>query len=761
MCLFSSPSRHSKHTFTPLPALIIVCFGDSSNGIDLLWSVIRRRREMMEMRRKCRIWWPKQLSLSESSSPSPKSFLFGWFLSSSPISLDVVVAFACSEALFSVFESGLEGILDETNGKLPVSLQEKSIFSVLGHCSTDASSNGQLPRGGIEDDDEIKSSTCGNDNEVYTKDTFKKNCGRRRCGCHTLDGLSEQYRQVSIRNGYWIQLVCDTCQRLGIDAFQIPKLQHVHWNGEIVSQCDVHLIFYESPTYGSHHFSLDVHDSFEQMKAPLKKPKWVDELHQKQPNFDMDTVILAINSATAARIYFARHEVSKRSFFWFLPFICNLFAMSMASFSTLFYILLQLHYRLMGYASNSWIYVTSAKVFNNTKINVQIRCSQILYWPIFLQENGIRSLSCVKYAEEAALHKHSMWSSLVADVLLGNLIGLALLYHAEPVCIWILNFADDITNNLLRSGCVWLMGVPAGFKLNTELAEVLGMISLNAIQIWSTLWIFVGSHLTFFIKGLAILGIIFGVTVPAALTIDLITLATLHVSTIHWLISLLYSTQIQTLASLWRLFRGRKWNPLRQRLDSYDYTVKQHIVGSLLFTPLLLLLPTTSVFYIFFSIVDSMISFICILIEVTISIVHATPYIKILLWLVRPRRFPSGIWFEIMYCQGGTIDSSEDVKPPYQNLQGKDMSSENSSLMFSFLHSNFLSIGQIVLPRYKNVFSGVSGSFIAASAYGVLTGRRMESTVVTGLPPPLPWMFIPYRDYWYLCRDSIVTCFRT
>ena len=161
----------------------------------------------------------------------------------------------------------------------------------------------------------------------------------------------------------------------------------------------------------------------------------------------------------------------------------------------------------------------------------------------------------MEYAEKAALHKHSMWSSLAADGLLGNLLGLALFYHAESASIWVLNFADDITNKLLRSGCVWLMGVPAGFKLNTELAEVLGMISLNAIQIWSTLWIFVGSHFIFFIKGLAILGITFGVTVPAALIVDLITLATLHVSTIRWLISLLYSTQIQALASLWRLFR--------------------------------------------------------------------------------------------------------------------------------------------------------------------------------------------------------------
>lgn len=148
-----------------------------------------------------------------------------------------------------------------------------------------------------------------------------------------------------------------------------------------------------------------------------------------------------------------------------------------------------------------------------------------------------------------------MWSSLAADIFLGNLIGFVLLFHAESASFWVVNFTDEIMNKLLRSGCVWLMGVPAGFKLNTELAGVLGMISLNTVQIWSTLWIFMGFDVIFIIKGLAVLSIIFGVTLPAALIIDLIALATLHVSSIHCMISLLYSTQIQAIASLWRLFR--------------------------------------------------------------------------------------------------------------------------------------------------------------------------------------------------------------
>lgn len=150
--------------------------------------------------------------------------------------------------------------------------------------------------------------------------------------------------------------------------------------------------------------------------------------------------------------------------------------------------------------------------------------------------------------------------------------------------------------------------------------------------------------------------------------------------------------------------RGQKWNPLRKRLDSYDYTVKQHIVGSLLFTPLLLLLPTTSVFYIFFSILDTTISLICMLIGVTISVIHATPYAEVLLRLIRPKRFPSGIWFEIVSCQNDTNDSSEGVNSSSENLQMKDIANEKTSSMVSFLRSNCMTLGETFLFTLRRVY---------------------------------------------------------
>lgn len=485
----------------------------------------------------------------------------------------------------------------------------------------------------------------------------------------------------------------------------------------------------------------------------LKAPKWLEALHQKQLFLDLDTVILAINSSHAAESFFGKRAEPKRVDRFPFLFMCvtltwRLLAVFIASVSTLFYTNFQILHVILSHGSESWMHLALKKLFSNTWKNIRIRCCQFLYWPAILGDNGLRSQSCVEYAEKAATHRHSMWSSIGTDLLLGSIIGTALYFHAESVSLRVSKLSDDITDNLLRSGCVWLMGLPAGFKLNTELAGVIGMICLNAIQIWSTLWFFLGPPSFYFVKGLAISAIIFGLTTSAALTMDTISLATLHVTALHWLISCLYSLQIQAITALWRLFRGRKWNPLRCRYDSYDYSVEQHIVGSLLFTPILLLLPTTSVFYIFFTIMKSTISFICLAIEVIISLIHATPYLKILLWLIRPKRFPSGIFFDIR-------SYGSNSKMTCQSVNTRE---SRSSILVSFLRSNSLSLREIVSLHYRHCFSVVSGSFIASTVYGVLIGKSIPSTLGIGLPSTMPWIFIPCIDYWHLCRDSILGC---
>ena len=96
---------------------------------------------------------------------------------------------------------------------------------------------------------------------------------------------------------------------------------------------------------------------------------------------------------------------------------------------------------------------------------------------------------------------------------------------------------------------------------------------------------------------------------------------------------------------------------------------------------------------------NSSISLVCMLIEVVISIMHATPYINIELWLVRRRRFPAGIWFEIVSCHGSSdnppeIVSLDAISSPSKNSLHLENISGRSHVLVAILHSNFLTVGE-------------------------------------------------------------------
>lgn len=74
------------------------------------------------------------------------------------------------------------------------------------------------------------------------------------------------------------------------------------------------------------------------------------------------------------------------------------------------------------------------------------------------------------------------------------------------------------------------------------------------------------------------------------------------------------------------------------------------MVGSLMFTPLLLLLPTTSVFYTFFTLIYSILSIVRLCLQYLILILQLFPYAEVALWLLQPKRFPSGVWFKALYA---------------------------------------------------------------------------------------------------------------
>ncbi|KAJ4752998.1 Phosphatidylinositol N-acetylglucosaminyltransferase subunit Q [Rhynchospora pubera] len=664
------------------------------------------------MANRCRIWWPEKLlplepPLSSHHAPHNPSILFGWcFNGYGADSLDLVLVSAIpSDRISASFPRfcDLQETLTSINGKMPYRLQHKALFTLVGCCT-------------------VSETTFASEKEFNGDAT---------------EGCSEFQRSFLQKNGIWVQLLLSGTRSVsfGNDGIRtVPVVRNLHVGPDLLENCDCHVILYEIPTMGKNHYSLIPWGISQEKRSTLKKPSWIKILGEKPPVVDLESVILAVNCSNYAKLSIEEQAritgpVSRSFLVTIYDVVWHCVTLCLASIFTVAYHFIQCSHELLTCNFGKGLFFLGKLIPYSCK-TVHVRSCQFLYWPVFLHKHTFSLFPNVEFSHRSSSRNH-LWSSISTDLTFGILLSIFFLANTKPISNWILSICHTLTESILRSGCVWLMGVPAGFKLNTKLARVLGMLSLNMIQVYSTIWYFIGtSILGYIIVAFIIVGIVFGATLQLALFLDLVRLVTLHVTSLHWLVSVLYSRQIQALASLWRIFRGRKWNPLRQRLDSYGYTVEQHVVGSLIFSPLLLLLPTTSVFYIFFTMLNTIITLLSISVEVLISLLYVTPCYEIFLWVLNKTRFPSGVWFS-------------NVSLP-------------DEVVVSILHSNHARLGELIGPHYKNVFSGISSSFAKSMAYSMLTGCRITSNLSTSIPAITPWMKLGCKEYWKLCHDSIL-----
>ncbi|XP_017797771.1 PREDICTED: phosphatidylinositol N-acetylglucosaminyltransferase subunit Q [Habropoda laboriosa] len=191
--------------------------------------------------------------------------------------------------------------------------------------------------------------------------------------------------------------------------------------------------------------------------------------------------------------------------------------------------------------------------------------------------------------------------ALIVDMLLGICMLQLLLHFFEytsPSQI-LLNNAEKVVT-FLKDLINWLMGVPAGLKLNHALNNILGKFFLYHIHMWWTFLIFIKPIMDFAVEVLVLFGKL-GVTFQIAIAADLLALVSFHAYCIYVHAARLFNLQLTGITGLFRLFLGKKQNPLRERVDSCQYQPDQLFVGTLLFTILLFLMPTTWVYYAVFT----------------------------------------------------------------------------------------------------------------------------------------------------------------
>nr|XP_031833107.1 phosphatidylinositol N-acetylglucosaminyltransferase subunit Q isoform X1 [Nomia melanderi] len=191
--------------------------------------------------------------------------------------------------------------------------------------------------------------------------------------------------------------------------------------------------------------------------------------------------------------------------------------------------------------------------------------------------------------------------ALIIDMLLGIFVLQLLLHYLEytsPSQI-LLNNAEKVVT-LLKDLINWLMGVPAGLKLNHALNNMLGKFFQYHIHLWWTFLIFMKPVMDFAFEVLVLFGRL-GITFQIAIAADLLALVSFHTYCIYVYATRLFNVQLKGITGLVRLFLGKKKNPLRERIDSCQYQPDQLFVGTLLFTILLFLMPTTWVYYAVFT----------------------------------------------------------------------------------------------------------------------------------------------------------------
>lgn len=127
---------------------------------------------------------------------------------------------------------------------------------------------------------------------------------------------------------------------------------------------------------------------------------------------------------------------------------------------------------------------------------------------------------------------------------------------------------------------------------------------------------------------------------PIAVFSDLLSILTVHIYSFYLASARIYHWQLTILISLFHLFRGKKHNVLRNRIDSCDYDLDQLLVGTIVFCLLLFLLPTVVVFYLNFAIARMVIISLKAAFDTLLSCLNHFPLFALMLRIKDPQRLP-------------------------------------------------------------------------------------------------------------------------
>ncbi|CAC9891047.1 unnamed protein product, partial [Aureobasidium pullulans] len=285
-----------------------------------------------------------------------------------------------------------------------------------------------------------------------------------------------------------------------------------------------------------------------------------------------------------------------------------------------------------------------------TAQQIDIRLQQFCYWPIqylTLRKRRTDWGSVTNSHPEYIRFYNSLW--LVAnDIIIGIAIGSYIIENSDYVAGQVESIVDSWFIEGLQRMICWLMGYPGGLKLNEDLAQFLGDLFLWIIDYWAECMQSIRPLLPHVIRVIGFSSFA-GASMPISLFSDLLSVLTIHVYAFYIASARIYNWQLTIIVSLFHLFRGKKRNVLRNRIDSCDYDLDQLLLGTILFALLTFLLPTIGVFYATFAGARMGIIAFKAALDTWLACLNHFPLFALMLRIKDSRRLPA--WFgETRYC---------------------------------------------------------------------------------------------------------------
>ncbi|KAJ9426416.1 phosphatidylinositol glycan, class Q [Fusarium oxysporum] len=179
------------------------------------------------------------------------------------------------------------------------------------------------------------------------------------------------------------------------------------------------------------------------------------------------------------------------------------------------------------------------KDISATAQQVEIRLQQFCYWP--MQYMTLRQ-------------RKNNWASVTTSH--PDYIRSYIIENADWVAEQIGDLLQTYTVDALQSSISWLMGWPAGLKLNGELAAFLGDLFLWVIDYWSSCIETLTPALPQMVWFIGFSSFA-GASMPIAMFSDMLSTLTIHIYSFYLASGRIYHWQLTILQSLFHLFRGK------------------------------------------------------------------------------------------------------------------------------------------------------------------------------------------------------------